>query len=271
MPIKRLRGRPPGAQKPELHRKALELREQGLSLSEVGARLRVSKQRIFSLLRHDGYRSVPPKKLFCKACKALVIASDPRTLRVNKPVWCVKCAMSPKTSFGVRLRALRLAKGLNQSELARQAGIWAQTIRCYENNSKGPTWEVLLRLVRILGAELLVTGPGPSIPAVQPGPMLVRCAACPAIVYHGRPRTWMGQGVVCLTCLAKLPDASFGTRLKAFRFSEGLGQRELSKLSGVSLGAIHGFERKAQPTQPKWEHLLKLVRVFGPELVESRR
>jgi transcriptional regulator with XRE-family HTH domain len=77
----------------------------------------------------------------------------------------------------------------------------------------------------------------------------------------------MGQGVVCLACLKQVPDASFGVRLKAFRFSNGLGQRPLAKLSGVSLAAIHGYEKKAERAQPKWENLLKLVRVFGPVLV----
>jgi transcriptional regulator with XRE-family HTH domain len=66
-----------------------------------------------------------------------------------------------------------------------------------------------------------------------------------------------------------MPDAPFGIRLKSFRISKGLGQRELTKLSGVSLGAIHGYER-AQHAEPTWKNLLKLVRVFGPELVECR-
>jgi transcriptional regulator with XRE-family HTH domain len=266
MPKKRKRGRPPGAEKPRLHRQALKLRRQGLSLSEVGDRLGVSKQRIFSLLRHDGYREVPPKKLFCQKCRTLVLEADPRGLQSYKSAWCVRCATPPDTPFGVRLRALRFAKRLNQRELARQAGICPETIRSYENKWKNPAWEVVLALVRILGPELLAAGPPRCVPDVEPGSMIVRCANCAAIVYEGISRTWMGQGVVCLTCLKQMPDAPFGIRLKAFRFSKGLGQGELAKLSGVSLGAIHGYER-AQHAQPRWENLLKLVRVFGPELV----
>jgi len=77
----------------------------------------------------------------------------------------------------------------------------------------------------------------------------------------------MGQGAICLTCLKKKPDAPFGVRLKAFRIGKGLGQGELAKLSGVGLPTIHGYEKQVHPGQPRWTVLVKLVRVFGPDLV----
>jgi transcriptional regulator with XRE-family HTH domain len=72
--------------------------------------------------------------------------------------------------------------------------------------------------------------------------------------------------VLCLSCLAKKPDAAFGQRLKAFRLAAGLTQKQLSMRSGVPDGIIGGLEQRAHRS-PGWTHLVALMKVLGAGLV----
>lgn len=62
--------------------------------------------------------------------------------------------MSRKAMLGSRVRHLRLARGLSQADLARQAGVSASYLNLIEHNRRPVTAPLLLRLAELLGAEL---------------------------------------------------------------------------------------------------------------------
>jgi transcriptional regulator with XRE-family HTH domain len=72
---------------------------------------------------------------------------------------------------GKRIRALRLAMGLKQGELARQAGIGQGTLSDLERGDSAlPRGDSLIRLASILkvSQDWLITGMGSPVQAVQP-------------------------------------------------------------------------------------------------------
>lgn len=72
------------------------------------------------------------------------------------------------TSFGRRLRALRLAKGLRQAELARLVGRHQTAIGPYERDEYAPSPDIVERLARALdtSAEYLLFGRHPRRSAI---------------------------------------------------------------------------------------------------------
>jgi DNA-binding XRE family transcriptional regulator len=149
---KRKRGRPI---KHELRNKVVEFRQNGDSMAEIGKHLGVSKQRIHALLKTYGKRIVPRAKLLCQGCTGLIHKGDPRTWN-RQIVWCLKCLKTmPEAPFSVRLKAFRLAKGMTQKELAKLAGLSERAIWYHEQYIANPKWRVLVKLVRVLGSELV--------------------------------------------------------------------------------------------------------------------
>lgn len=51
--------------------------------------------------------------------------------------------------FGVRLKELRRERGLTQGQVAKRIGVTASIISAYENELRQPSYEVLLKLVRL--------------------------------------------------------------------------------------------------------------------------
>ena len=51
--------------------------------------------------------------------------------------------------FGDRVRALRLAKGLNQKQLALQLNVTPSVISAYENGFRYPSYDVLIKLAAV--------------------------------------------------------------------------------------------------------------------------
>ena len=74
----------------------------------------------------------------------------------KRPV-CLKClAQMPDTTFGDRMRSLRLARGLTQEEVAKAVGVSVVTIRAHEREmTDNPTWETVLKMVRFFGPTLV--------------------------------------------------------------------------------------------------------------------
>jgi transcriptional regulator with XRE-family HTH domain len=62
-------------------------------------------------------------------------------------------AESPKSRFGRRLRELRVATGLSQSELAERADITPEYVSRLERGLVGPSIEALERIAKGLGVE----------------------------------------------------------------------------------------------------------------------
>jgi transcriptional regulator with XRE-family HTH domain len=142
----------------------LELREQGLSLAEIGRRLRITKQGAGSLLariQKDALRPPRSHPVRCDRCRRLVWADPPVPL--DGPVPCLRClAGQPDATFGRRLRAHRVAAKLTLPELARRTRLHRTTLDAYERDVKTPAWPSLTRLLGVLGLRLL------QVPPVRP-------------------------------------------------------------------------------------------------------
>ena len=94
----------------------------------------------------------------------------------------------------------------------------------------------------------------------------VRCRACRAAICKMRQGFWLARPALCLDCLAKVPSAPFGERLRAFRLAAGLTVGELAGLVGVTASALHWYERDRRLRLP-WGLLLKLTGVLGVALL----
>jgi putative transcriptional regulator len=57
-------------------------------------------------------------------------------------------------SFAIRLRELRLARGLSREELAGLAGLGRGTVRDYEQGHREPTLKSAIRLAEALGVSV---------------------------------------------------------------------------------------------------------------------
>jgi DNA-binding Xre family transcriptional regulator/ribosomal protein L40E len=99
------------------------------------------------------------------------------------------------------------------------------------------------------------------------GPRPIMCRKCGALVFEGK------RGVdniknppVCLRCLANMPDAAFGDRLRSVRLARGMSQRQLAEATGLTIGRVLALEKMTTGTI-RWSTLVKLIRCLGPELV----
>jgi transcriptional regulator with XRE-family HTH domain len=130
-------------------RKIARLRAQGLTLQEIGERLGVSRQRIHALLKEE---DVPRPGIICRRCRN-EIAPWPGASRNLGPVYCVDC-LPANASFGLRLRAYRVAAKLTQAELASRIGVPPGMICYWERDQRRPMRRNLAALAAILGAKL---------------------------------------------------------------------------------------------------------------------
>jgi transcriptional regulator with XRE-family HTH domain len=138
-----------------------QLRARGLSLTEIGRRLGVTRQCVQGTLR-----ALARKRTYsvcCTACgrditSAGALASDAAA------ALCLSClATHPAAPFARRLKACRLAAGLTKAQLAARAGLGYEVVRNYERGVRQPRWPQLVPLIRALGAKLVtlgLTGPG---------------------------------------------------------------------------------------------------------------
>jgi transcriptional regulator with XRE-family HTH domain len=138
--------------------KMLRLRAKGLTFREIAEQLGVSHQLVQHVLKLSGNSRLVP--ICCRECKA-AIAQMRTAYDKNIPAWCLEClAKHPEAAFGQRLKAHRLASGMTRGELAKKAGAGKASVIEYELGNKLPTLENLTKLIRVLGAGLVVSGLG---------------------------------------------------------------------------------------------------------------
>jgi transcriptional regulator with XRE-family HTH domain/DNA-binding CsgD family transcriptional regulator len=89
-----------------------------------------------------------------------------------------------------------------------------------------------------------------------------RCRACARAVGERTIPHPSNGPMLCLTCLARQQQASFGERLHAFRLAAGLTQRELAQRAGLHNQALCDLE--AGRKMPQWLSAARLLRVLGP-------
>lgn len=68
----------------------------------------------------------------------------------------VNALMSQPSEIPSRLRALRLAAGLTQRQLARRAGLAASVLCAYEHGTRMPGTDTFLRIIRAAGGDVIV-------------------------------------------------------------------------------------------------------------------
>lgn len=132
------------------------LRADGLSLAEIGRCFGVSRQCVQETLRAMARARV--RSVACAACGDAIRSAGAIRSDAGSAL-CLPClARRPATSFGVRLKACRLAAGLTKAELAGRAGLTQQMVRHYEGGTREPRWSQVARLVGVLGAALVTVG-----------------------------------------------------------------------------------------------------------------
>ena len=151
-------GRPPNPETTETRGRAIDLRARGLSTSEIGERLGITRQGVWRLLSNYGKSDTAPGIVACCLCGRPVIKGGDK-LRNNGPVPCLDCLRDrPQMPFAVRVKAFRLAAGWTQAQLARRARVPLAAVHRYERGQTEPKWPNLVKLVKALGPGLVTLG-----------------------------------------------------------------------------------------------------------------
>lgn len=82
------------------------------------------------------------------------IATFPRNISFTLNIYSIY-ALSEDDSMGIRIMKLRKAKNLTAKELGEQIGLTGAGITSYENDNAYPSRDALLKLVSILGEDIL--------------------------------------------------------------------------------------------------------------------
>ena len=140
--------------KPDLERRALaqRLRQQGLTHKQIAARLRITRQGVAHLLKAPRRQAAT----HCRTCGIVIAEGEPALDSVSCSPYCLTClAKMPAVSFGERLLAWRLSRGLTRQELSKATGVAAHTLRRYEWGIENkPHRETVVKLTVILGSTL---------------------------------------------------------------------------------------------------------------------
>jgi transcriptional regulator with XRE-family HTH domain len=148
----------------------------------------------------------------------------------------------------------------------------------YESGRDEPGWAALCRLAQLFGRTLFPPGPGQGPPRPRPAGHATRlgrpvavalpCRECGATVTTGSAQVRNNGPALCLACLARHPDASFGDRLKAHRLAAGPTLMALAARAGIRFQNLSAYE--CGVAEPKWRTLVRLVAVLGPGLATLR-
>jgi transcriptional regulator with XRE-family HTH domain len=137
------------------------LHARGLTLTEIGRRLGVTRQAVHGALAQLR-QPAPQPSVPCRRCAAPIVS--PGALPSDRgQALCLTClASSPDADLGVRLKAFRLAAGLTKTELARRLGVATMTVHQYEAGARQPRWQQLALLIAVLGPGLMTLGLRPA-------------------------------------------------------------------------------------------------------------
>jgi transcriptional regulator with XRE-family HTH domain len=142
--------------KPNVERRilVLDLRDQGVSLAEIGRRLGVRRQAVYQIVK--AAEKAGRWTVSCHDCHKL-IASAGAVPRDDGVSLCLLClAKRKKATFGQRLRTFRLALGFTRRELCQAAGLQFSSVQHYEEDRKKPHLASREKLALALGLPLEV-------------------------------------------------------------------------------------------------------------------
>lgn len=133
-------------------RRAIQLREAGLTYAEIGEQVGLTRQGVHKLLKVA--RGKVPPTICCMDCGTIVepvIVLSPRATEL----YCPACLLKhPEATFGQRLRAFRLAKGLTREELGKRSGMTGSMMGKIEQGQKRPTALAMWAIARGLGVSV---------------------------------------------------------------------------------------------------------------------
>jgi hypothetical protein len=113
------------------------LRARGLSFTEIGNRLGITRQCAQQLLQARGL-SVELSGICCIGCGTVIVKGRGPWLH-NGPVYCLVClAKTPDVPFGQRLKAHRLTAGLTLRQLGKRVGMAGTYLGNLEQGHKRP-------------------------------------------------------------------------------------------------------------------------------------
>lgn len=137
--------------KPNLERRRLvvELRAGGLSLSEIGQQLGITRQAVHQALRYTS--RAQGRVVLCCRCKEPIDPAGILPAEIPETLCLICLAKVRDATFGQKLKAFRQAVGLTRSELAQQSGLTPASIRHYEEGRHYPNARSLSQLAEALG------------------------------------------------------------------------------------------------------------------------
>jgi transcriptional regulator with XRE-family HTH domain len=141
-----------------LRRRALELREQGLTFPVIAERLGLTEEAAGRLVRGPRAQT-PDAAVRCAGCGREFARRPPPGRKPRAEPLCLAClAQSPGAPLAQRLLAHRLAAGLTQAALASKTGLSVRAVSQAERGGGRPNADTLRRLAAVLGPGLLGGG-----------------------------------------------------------------------------------------------------------------
>jgi transcriptional regulator with XRE-family HTH domain len=146
--------------KPNLERwrQVEELRAAGLSLSEIGRRLGITRQAVQGMLRYIDKTKTRVRSVPCCACGRDIVSAGALSSGRGAAL-CLAClAQRPDAPFGQRLKAYRLAAGLTKAQVTARCGLSPNAVGMYEGKGITPKVPTALRLAKTLGVSPIDLG-----------------------------------------------------------------------------------------------------------------
>ncbi|BAJ26704.1 helix-turn-helix domain-containing protein [Kitasatospora setae] len=137
---------------------------------------------------------------------------------------------------GLRLRELRVARGLSLSELARRSGVGKATLSGLESGTRNPTLETLYALTTALGLPLsaALQAPEQAVREAATGRALERAAADRAAVASGgAPGVGVSGRVLDAVLLERFEDAAAVSETYRIRIRPGGARRSAAHPAGT--------------------------------------
>ncbi len=147
----------------ERRRRVLELRDQGLSLSEIGRQLGTSRQTVHAIIK--GVEKARQRTVLCCECRTPLDPAGVLPADLDNAL-CLVCMAKkrPGVTFGQKLKAFRLTVGMTRRDLDRLAGLPPSSVLHYEQDRHYPTLENRAKLAEALGVTVEVLGDGVPVP-----------------------------------------------------------------------------------------------------------
>lgn len=154
-------------------------------------------------------------------------------------------------SFSDRLKQARKRQGLTQEELGKKSGLSTYTIQRYEYGKLNPKKDTVAKLATALNLGYDYTKSGEPY-------FYTFVDTVPSPEYEDAEKFNQEQHRNAIEkALEDVASSTIGEAIKKIRKEKGLTQEELAKQTGISLGAIQGYEQNRY--KPKFEQLQKIA------------